>query len=128
MLRSKTCFKNICYLISGQTFLLHMVVGFIILLISKELFIFIHHICVKYPNGKCYWNYSICSLSPWDHNLTCIRKFHSLMNGNFPSEHVKEKNNMFKTNKNKTNNNKKKINKHKKSAPSKRTPQLTQQN
>lgn len=63
-LRSKTYFKNICYLISGQTFLLHMVTGFTVLLISKELFIFTHHTCVKYPNGKYYCNYSICSLSP----------------------------------------------------------------
>lgn len=26
-----------------------------------------------------------------DHNLTCIRKLHSLMNKNSPSEHIKEK-------------------------------------
>lgn len=32
-----------------------------------------------------------------DHNLTCIRKFHSLMNENSPTEHVKEKNNTLKT-------------------------------
>lgn len=62
---------------------------------------------------------------PEDHNLTCIRKLHSLMNKNSPSEHVKEKKNMLnKDQKHPT----KKPNKRKKSLQSKITPQLTQKN
>lgn len=40
-----------------------------------------------------------------DHNLTCIRKLHSLMNKNSPSEHVKEKKEHVEKNQKKPTNN-----------------------
>lgn len=63
-LRRKMHFKNIYYLVSGQAFLLHRLVDFMILLISKELLILIHHMSGKNPSGKRDWNWSICLPSP----------------------------------------------------------------
>lgn len=56
-LRSKTYIKIIYYLISGWTFLLHSVADFMndSTKFKGTIYLFIHYITVKYPNGKYDW-------------------------------------------------------------------------